>query len=89
MLGSDGDLVAGRSDRLPVFPLLLVGDQSSLHQNVVEEDIHDNVVPGVDLSGDFPAAADDVLGIELEPSSAAPALVSTLFFVIKAFLFPS
>ena len=64
MLRADGDLVASRSDRFPVIPLLLVGDQSSLDENVAEEDIADVVVPGVDLSAHFLVTAHDVFGVE-------------------------
>ena len=44
MLSSDGDLVSCRPHRLPVFPLLLIGDKSSLDEDVVQENVHDDVV---------------------------------------------
>ena len=79
MFGSDGDLVCSGARRLPFFPLLLVGDQSSLDEDVVQEDVDHNVVPGVDLSGDFLAATYDVLGIESRPCFAAPTRRLSLF----------
>ena len=50
-----------------------MGDQSSLDEDVVEEDVHDNVVPGIDLRTYPLTAADDVLCIEGRPGLAAPA----------------
>ena len=40
---------------------LLVGDQSSLFEDVVQEDIHDDVVAGVDLTAHSLAAAHNML----------------------------
>ena len=74
MLGSDGDLVTGRSDRLPVLPLPFVGDQPSLFEDIVEEDFHDGIMAGVDLTADPLAAADDVLCIESRSCFHAHAL---------------
>ena len=73
MLGPDGDLISGRPHHLPVFPLLLVGDQSSLDEDVVQEDVDDDVVPGVDFSRHFSAASDDVLRVEWQTIFAAGA----------------
>ena len=63
MLGPDRDLVSGTPHHLPVFPPLLVGDQSSLFEDVVEEDVDDSVVPSVDFPAHFLAAAYNVLCI--------------------------
>ena len=49
---SDGDLITGRPHRLAVLPPLLVGDQSSLFEGVVEEDVDDSVMAGIDLTAD-------------------------------------
>ena len=65
MLGPDGDLVSRRSHRLPLSPLLLVGNQSSLLEDVVEENVHDCVVSGVDLTAHLLAVADDLPGVEV------------------------
>ena len=73
MLGPDGDLISRCYHRLPILQLLIVGYQPSLDKNAVQEDVDDDVVSGTNLSGNFLAAADDVLGIESQPGIAAPA----------------
>ena len=45
MLGPDGDFIRWCPHRLPVLPFLLVGDQPSL----VQDDVNDDVVKSVDL----------------------------------------
>ena len=69
----DGDFVDGIPHHLPVLPPLLVGNQSSLNQNVVEDDFEDVVVSGVDLSTRLSPAADDAIGFERQPGLAAQA----------------
>ena len=54
----------GCSYHLPVLPLLLVGDESSLDEDVVREDVHDGIIAGVDIGAHFLAAADDMVGSE-------------------------
>ena len=71
VLGSDGDLVVGGPHSFLIIPSLLVGDQSSLDEDVVEEDVHHDVVPRVDVAAHL-AAADDVLRIQRKPCFAAP-----------------
>ena len=63
MLGSDGDLVIGTPHHLPILPPLFMGDQPSLEEDVVQEDINDDVVAAVDFSGDSLATTDDMLRI--------------------------
>ena len=53
VLGPDGDLVSRCHHRFPIFPLLLVGDQSSLDEDVVQEDVKDYVVQGDDFCTDL------------------------------------
>ena len=48
-------------------------DQSSLDEDVVQDDVDDDVMAGTNLSGNILAAVDGVLGIEREPSISAPA----------------
>ena len=60
MLRADGDFICWCLHRLPIFPLLLVGDQSSLDEDVVQEDLDDGVVAGADLPAHLLTAADDV-----------------------------
>ena len=74
VLGPDGDFILGCSHGLPLLPLLLVGDQSSLDEDVVEEDVHDDVVAGVDLSYRLLAAENTVLRVQLQTHLAAPSL---------------
>ena len=74
MLSPDGDLVIHAPNHLAVRSLLLVGDQSSLFEDLVEEDVDNNIVPGVDLSRYLSAAAHDMSRIERQPCFAAPAL---------------
>ena len=74
MLCPDRDFVSGSPHHLPVLPLLLVSDQSSLDEDVVEEDVQNDVMPGDDFTTNISAVADDVLGIEHHSSYAAPAL---------------
>ena len=57
---------------LRVFPLLFVHCQSSLHQNVVEDDVHSDVVAGADFTVNLPAAVDNVLRVQLRRGLAAP-----------------
>ena len=73
MLHSDGDLIIGRLHNLPLIPLLLVGDELPLFDDIVQEDIDDYIVPGVDFGAYFPAAY-DVLGVQRQPGFAAQAL---------------
>ena len=72
MLVPDSDIASRRSHRLPILPLLLVGDQSPLNEDVVQEDVHNDVVPCVDLSRNLPAATDDMLRVERNPGLAVP-----------------
>ena len=51
-----------------------MGHQSSLDQNVVEEDGFHDVVARVDFGTHILAAADDMVGVERKPSFAAPTL---------------
>ena len=87
VLGSD-DLITGRSGRLPVFPLLLVGDQPSLFEDVVQEVVHDDVVPGIDFNAHLPAPTYDVLRVPSCPDLLQKHSVSAFFFEINFFLFP-
>ena len=73
MLRPDCDLVARRSHRLQVIPLLLVGDQSSLDEVVVEEDVDNDVVAGVDLPKYILTEADYMLWVQRQARLAAPA----------------
>ena len=72
MLRSDGDLVPGTLHHLPFFPPLFVGYETSLDENVVQEDIDDNIMPVVDLSRHFPAATYDMLRVQSLLGLAAP-----------------
>ena len=74
---------------LTVFPLLLVGDQSSPNKDVVEEDVYDDVVAGVDLTTHPLAATDDVLCIQLRPGSAAEVRRLSLLLDDISFIFPT
>ena len=73
MLGTDGDLVARGPYHLPVFPLLLAGDESSLDEDVVHEDVHHNVMTCIDHHRHFLATTDDVTHIEQQPCFGAEA----------------
>ena len=73
VFGPDCDLIRWCPHHLPVLPLLLTSDQSSLDEDVVQEDVDDDVMTGVDLTRDSFAAAYDVIGVEREPCFAAPA----------------
>ena len=64
MFRSDGYLVVWRSHHLPLVPALLVANKSSLNEDVVQENVHDIVMAGVDLAAHLPAAAEEVLCIE-------------------------
>ena len=72
--GSYRDLIFWSPHHLPILPPLLVGDQPSLLEDVVQEGVYDHVVPGVDFPSHLFAAADDVLRIERKSSLAAPTL---------------
>ena len=74
MLGPDGDLVVGGPHCLPLIPLLLVGVQSSLDEDVLQEDVHDDVVACVYLTVHLPAATYDVFSIQSLPGLASEAL---------------
>ena len=89
MLGHNSDFVLRGSHGLSIIPLLLVGDQSSLDEDVVEEDVDDDVVAGVDLTTHPLAVADDVLGIESRPCFAAPTDRLSLFLCGQFFPFPN
>ena len=89
MLGPDGDLVVGRLYNFPIIPLLLVGDQSSLDEDVVEEDIDDIIVTGVDLSGNSLAATDDVLCVQRQSCLAAPTFCLRLLLGDQLLPFPN
>ena len=82
MFGSDRDLVVVRLDHLPIFPLLLVGDQSSLFEDVVQEDVHD-VVAGAYFSKNPLAAAYECFALIGSPVLLHQHYVSTIFFVHK------
>ena len=56
-----------------------MGDDSSLDHNVVEEDVHDYVVSGVDVTAYLSAATDDVLRRQLSPGLAAETCRLRLF----------
>ena len=71
MFRSDGYLVVWRSHHLPLVPALLVANKSSLNEDVVQENVHDIVMAGVDLAAHLPAAADDVFRVQLRPGLAA------------------
>ena len=45
-----------------------------MDEDVVEEDVYHNIMPVVDFSTYFPAATDDVFGIEYLSRFAAPTL---------------
>ena len=60
-----------------------MGDQSSLDEDVVEEDVHHYVVPGTDLFRVFLAAANDELRVQRKPSLAAPTPRLGLFVIIS------
>ena len=45
-----------------------------MDEDVVEEDVHDNVMPGVDVTAHLSAATHDVFGVEGESCLAAPTL---------------
>ena len=62
-----------------------MGDQSSLDKDVVEENVHNNVVPCVDLPAYLPAATDDVLPIKRLPCFAAPTLRFSPFLCYELF----
>ena len=74
MLSSDGDFICWSLHNRHVLPLLFMEDQSSLNQHVIQEDIDDDVVAGVDFGTYIPAATYDVLGVQRKPSVAAQAL---------------
>ena len=59
----------------------------SLDVDVFEEDAHDDVVAGVDISKFFPAATDDLVCVLLASCVTTPAL--RLNFIICSFLFPT
>ena len=89
MFGSNGDLVSCRPHHLPIVPLLLVGDQPSLDEDVVEEDVDDIVVTGVDLSGNSLAATDDVLCVQRQSCLAAPTFCLRLLLGDQLLPFPN
>ena len=62
--------------------------QSSLHQDVVEKDVDDDVVAGVDLAAYLLSAADYILGIQRQASLAAPALCVRLLLGDQLIPFP-
>ena len=75
MFGANGDLVGFRPNHLPFFPLLFVGDESSLFEDVVEGDVDNDVVAGVDVADHLHTATGDVLRVQQCSSCfAAPAL---------------
>ena len=74
MFGTDCDLVPGRSYHFSIFPFLFVGDQSSLDEDVVEQNVDHDVVSCVYPAAHFLAATDYVLSVECEPCIAAKAL---------------
>ena len=53
VLGPGGDPVIRILHQLSIVPLLLVDNQSSLGEDVVDDDVHDNVMPCVDLADTF------------------------------------
>ena len=80
MLGPDGDLILCCLNRFSVLPSLLMIYQSSLLENVVEKDVQDDVMPGIDLTAHSLAAAHGVLRVERKPSLAAPTSCLSLLF---------
>ena len=80
MFSPDGDLITGGPDHLPLFPLLLVGYQSSLGEDVVQEDVHHKVMAGVDLTTHLPTAASNMLGVEMKSCVSAPTPGLSLLF---------
>ena len=56
-----------------------MGDQPSLDEDVVVEDIDDIIVWGVDLPTHLPATTHDVLRVQRKSGFAAPALQFHLF----------
>ena len=74
VLSADSDFVPSTPHRLPILPLLLVGDQSSLDEDIIQEYVQDDVMASDDFAAHFPAAADVMLCVQLRPSLAAPAL---------------
>ena len=73
VFGPDGDLVASPSRRLSILPFLLVGDQTPLDEDVVQNDVHHDVMVGVDVTTRPLATAHDVLRVQWQTDTAAPA----------------
>ena len=88
MFRSDYDLIILHSNHLPILPLLLASGQSPLNNVIIREEVDNDVVSRVDLYAHFPAAADNVLGIESQPFLAASTL-HLCHFLCDHFLPPS
>ena len=56
-----------------------MGDQSSLDEDVVQENVHNNIVSGVNFTAHLPAATYNVLGIQSLSRLAAPTFSVRLF----------
>ena len=65
VFGPDRDFVSGSHHHLPLYPLLRIGDKSSLGVDVLQEDVPSDVVASVVLSRYFLATADNVFRIKL------------------------
>ena len=74
MFCPDGDLIGLCSHHLPVLPLLFVFYQSSLVEYVVEKDLDNDIVAGVDFTSRLSAATYDVFRVQMLSSPATPTL---------------
>ena len=58
---------------LPLIPPLLVGDQPSLFEDIIEKDVDDDIMAGIDICADSLRTAHDVLRVQRKPGLFAPA----------------
>ena len=89
MFCSNGDLIIGRSRRFHVLPPLFVGGQSSLDEDVVQEDVDHDVVPSVDLTSRLLAELSTRFAFSASPALLHQHFNSTFFFVVVTLLFPT
>ena len=79
MLSTDRNLIIRTPHGFPIAPLLLMVNQSSLAEDVVEENVHHHIMACVDLTAYLSAATDDVLRRQLSPGLAAETCRLRLF----------
>ena len=87
LFSPDGDLISCCRHCLPVIPLLLVGNQPSLLEDVVEEDVDQDVVPCIDLSLTFRQQLTMCFAMSGSPALLHQHAVSD-FFEMSSFIVP-